>query len=241
MSLFNCSLPITPLEQYLDIGLFFGLSIGNALFYNYTWNSITNKKHRIVAPKGLYLSALHSTAVSIYYIFQCIFTDMPNFSPVQIFMLSWSFSYSLFDLKKLWDDNDLWHDHGAILLHHSCLSTSMLLLFYLIVNDQVNVVWIANIGFLSELSTPLLDYLKIKYYLQEPVHRSLYIIFVALYFFCRPVMFCWLSYQLYAINPDFINLEYNISFVISTIFLVLNIKWFYTIIQKYVKYFKQLS
>lgn len=156
---------------------------------------------------------------------------------VYMYILSLTLTYSFFDLEKLSSGGELLKNSKIILFHHIGMFSAIVVNMSLFLFKMREYEYLLCLGFLSELSTPLLNYLKIRHHNKNPAPVWMYRIFIAVYFFCRPVT---LSYIMHGIREkidegkDYTS-HLNTLLAITISFLLLNLGWFYLIIRKFTK------
>lgn len=218
------------LEIWADINLLCIFNIINYWLYHLIWESVSGLNYPI--PQGLYISANHALVISCYFFYRCIlhllYTD-PGFNDlIHLWILSWTLTYSFFDLEA-----PLQKGNFQIVFHHLLMMISILICISLFLtgNDQYN--WIMNLGFLSEMSTPLLDNLKIRHYTNDPAPKWMYIAFAVLFFFCRPVVFSYMIWTIYQGVEGIWDLNAIGLMCMCVLFLLLNLYWFCLICGKF--------
>lgn len=154
-----------------------------------------------------------------------------------IIILSLSLVYSFYDMEIILRSKEACSKWGMILMHHICMFVTMLIMLLFYITGDRSYDYLMRAGFLMELSTPVLNYLKITYKNGKSVVR-LYPIFIILYFLCRPVVLYYITTNLNdkVVDP-FQNPYLTITYGISILFFCLNCFWMYLLILKYCKQF----
>ena len=141
-------------------------------------------------------------------------------------------SYSFFDTEQINKSGKMSEDY-CILMHHIGLFITVVLNITLFLTGDTRYTFLIYLGFMSELSTPFLNYLKIRYHHQKPAPYLHYKLFAILYFLCRPVTLSYISYQIYH-QLDWLSVNFlTTSFISSIFFLILNLYWFSLIVTKF--------
>jgi len=199
----------------------------------YLYNKIDKIDNNIQLHFSKHLSTLHAVIVNIVHLFLLLSAYDPYFDQYRLngynWIFSWSLAYVLIDFYHLWECRNEYRKsfYVSIVFHHFLMLFALLYSFYSIhiLNDQYE--WYISIGFLTELSTPLLNYIQINH---GKVNLMTKKFFAFLYFWCRPVNLTYLSiisYYRFGTYAPFSLICYLLA--------ILNFYWFYMIHYKIIE------
>lgn len=171
---------------------------------------------------GNYLGILHATIVVLLHTMFLLNYEINNI-PVNWYSLSYGFTlgYGILDLINIFEYTDNFNYAMTMIFHHVLLIISMVYAYYITNMLDANRSIYISMGLMSEISTPLLNWIQIK---KGNVQLWLKYMFVFLYLICRPINFTYLTYISYIHFGGYSGLS-----IISYMLTSLNYYWFYRI------------
>ena len=170
---------------------------------------------------GNYLSIIHAVPVIILHTYFVFYYNIHNLVGWYNLSYGLTLGYGIIDLINIFTFVDNFNYALTMILHHVLLITSMFYGFYITNFFDPEKSYYLSLGLLSEISTPLLNYIQIK---KGNVALWLKYLFVFVYFLCRPINLSYLTYYTY-FNIGPLNPITIIAYMITS----LNYYWFYRI------------
>ncbi len=213
-------------------------TILNYFLLNHVWKRISEPNP---FNRSLYISSIHAISINIYYLYRVyLFLSQESFPPItwiHFYILSLTISYSLFDLKLYQKHTSVFKKDVIMVFHHLSMILGTLICIYLALIQCDMFEWQIALGFLSELSTPILNYIRLQRRMGKIVSKYLQIFFLIVYFICRPLNFSYLTIFSYQ-SIGWRHFPLAIGTYLCLFFLIINSYWFYVLCNMYQKYKK---
>lgn len=186
---------------------------------------------------GYYLSIIHASLLVLVHSSLLFYFDASNFHLITLhnMCLGWNFSYAIVDLRNMYDTGlDYIQTEGSppsykklryfasMVFHHILMMILALLSMWTINYDNLSYGFYVSLGYLTEVSTPILNYIQLYQSATPPWCK---ILFAFIFFWCRPVNLTYIwyhgGYKSYGLLSPF-------SIGIAAV-AALNYYWFYKI------------
>ena len=183
---------------------------------------------------GYHLSLINASMVVFIHLMLMLLFDPLNYHLITYynFVLAVNLAYAIVDVRNMFDTNREYitesgkvpskrrmRYYASMIFHHFLMMSLSILSFYIINYLDLEYGWIVSLGYQTEISTPLLNYLQLY-----ESNSYLKILFAIIFFVCRPVN---LTYLWYRVGVEFGYLS-MLCICVGAAGL-LNYYWFYKI------------